>query len=126
MKHGLNMIFAAILAFVSGCGEQARGGYQGYAEGEYVLVSASAAGKLEKRFVRRGDEVVAGAPLFALEQENEKASRREAEERVRSADARYANLAAARRAALGRTGCHPEPRAHTPVRGRLGLLAARP
>ncbi len=98
MKHGMKMISAAILAVVAGCGEQTKRGFQGYAEGEYVLVAAATAGKLEKRYVRRGDEVATGAPLFALEQENEKAARREAEERVRGADARYANLAAARRA----------------------------
>lgn len=98
MKPGLMTTCGVALALLAGCGEQAKGGFQGYAEGEYVMVAAAAAGKLEKRFVRRGDEVAAGAPLFALEQENEKAARREALERVRSADARHANLAASRRA----------------------------
>jgi HlyD family secretion protein len=87
---------AALLALVA-CGEKAPGGFQGYAEGEYVLVAAPAAGKLEKRWVSRGQEVEAGAPLFALEQENEKASRREAEERVRNAEAKLGNIAAGKR-----------------------------
>ena len=65
-------IFLA-LALLAGCGEREPAGFQGYAEGEYVLVAAPAAGKLEKRWVNRGDEVKQGAPLFALEQENEKA-----------------------------------------------------
>jgi HlyD family secretion protein len=82
---------------LAGCGERAATGFQGYAEGEYVLVAAPAAGRLEKRWVSRGQEVEAGAPLFALEQENEKASRREAEERLRNAEAKLANLAAGKR-----------------------------
>ena len=86
-----------VLAALAGCGEQAFSGFQGYAEGEYVLVAAPAAGKLEKRWVSRGQEVESGAPLFVLEQENEKASRHEAEERLRNAEAKLANIAAARR-----------------------------
>jgi HlyD family secretion protein len=41
--------------------------------------------------------VAAGAPLFALEQENEKAARREAEERLRNAEAKVADLVTGRR-----------------------------
>jgi HlyD family secretion protein len=90
---------AALLAVLAlaACGERAPAGFQGYAEGEFVLVAAPAAGKLEKRWVNRGQEIGAGAPLFALEQENEKALRREAEERVRNAEARLANIAAGKR-----------------------------
>ena len=87
---------AAALA-LAGCSERIATGFQGYAEGEYVLVAAPAAGRLEKRWVSRGQQIEAGAPLFALEQENEKASRREAEERVRNAEAKLANIAAGRR-----------------------------
>jgi HlyD family secretion protein len=92
-------IVAAMFAFpvLAGCGERVATGFQGYAEGEYVLVAAPAAGKLEKRWVSRGQEVEAGAPLFVLEQENEKASRREAGERVRNAEAKLGNIAAGRR-----------------------------
>ena len=82
---------------LAGCGERAASGFQGYAEGEYVLVAAPAAGRLEKRWVSRGQEVEAGAPLFVLEQENEKASRREAEERLHNAEAKLANIAAGKR-----------------------------
>ena len=82
---------------LAACGDKTVNGYQGYAEGEFVLVAAPAAGQLVKRWVSRGQEVDAGAPLFALEQENEKASRREAGERVRNAEAKLANIAAGRR-----------------------------
>ena len=63
------------VALLWGCGQSAPVAYQGYAEGEFVLVAAPAAGQLEKRFVSRGDTVKPGAPLFSLEDENEKAAR---------------------------------------------------
>ena len=90
---------AVILALpaLAACADKPPSGFQGYAEGEFVLVAAPAAGRLEKRWVSRGQEVEPGAPLFVLEQENEKASRREAEERLHNAEARLANIAAGRR-----------------------------
>ncbi|MEO5672054.1 MAG: HlyD family efflux transporter periplasmic adaptor subunit [Ramlibacter sp.] len=87
----------AALALLAGCGDKAPAGWQGYVEGEYVLVAAPTAGRLERRFVDRGAQVAAAAPLFALEQENEKASRQEAQERLNNAQARLGNLQGARR-----------------------------
>jgi HlyD family secretion protein len=49
--------------------------------------------------VRRGDQVVAGAPLFALERENETAARREAQARLAAAEAQLANLQTGKRPA---------------------------
>ncbi len=60
-------------------------------------MASSFAGRLERLNVRRGDEVKAGAPLFALENENEAAARREAEQRLRAAEAQLANLQKGRR-----------------------------
>jgi HlyD family secretion protein len=90
------LAFAAA-GLLQACGDNGKNGYQGYVEGEFVLVAAPAAGKLEKRWVNRGEQVKAGAPLFALEQENEKAARLESEERLRNAQAKLANLTAGRR-----------------------------
>jgi HlyD family secretion protein len=90
----LTLAFAALIA---GCADKAPAAWQGYVEGEYVLVGAPAAGRLERRFVDRGAQVQAGAPLFVLEQENEKAARQEAQQRLNNAQARLANLEAARR-----------------------------
>jgi HlyD family secretion protein len=91
--------FATLCAMVAigGCGDRTSGAFQGYAEGEFVLVAAPFGGRLEKRYVNRGEQVEAGRPLFLLEQENEKAAKREAEERVREADARAADLVTGRR-----------------------------
>jgi HlyD family secretion protein len=92
-RYGL---LATLLA-LAGCGNHSSSSYQGYAEGEFVLVAAPFGGRLEKRFVNRGEEVEAGKPLFVLEQENEKAAKREAEQRVREAEAKAADLATGRR-----------------------------
>jgi HlyD family secretion protein len=86
-----------LMALVSGCSESGVEAWQGYVEGEFVLLASPAAGQLEKLYVHRGDQVAAGKPVFALEQENERAARLEAAERLRSAQARLENLSAKRR-----------------------------
>lgn len=80
------------LALLSGCQKQEEGVWQGYVEGEYVLLASPYAGQLQKLFVRRGDQIEAGKPVFVLEQESERQARAEAEERVKSAQARLENL----------------------------------
>jgi HlyD family secretion protein len=52
----------------------------GYIEGEYVRVAAPFAGTLQRLAVQRGQAVAAGAPMFALERENEVAARNQAEQ----------------------------------------------
>ncbi len=93
----LLLVSWCVFLAASGCSGKATDYYQGYAEGEFVLAAAPAAGRLEKRWVQRGQEVKAGDPLFTLEQENEKANRREAEARLRTAEAGLANLMVGRR-----------------------------
>lgn len=92
------LLLGAVL-LLAGCGQPADGYWQGYIEGEYALLAASSAGQLQKLAVRRGDEVAAGTPLFALESESERAARLQAEEQLKSAEARLANLRAGRRPA---------------------------
>ena len=87
-----------LLLGLAGCGT-AEHPLQGYVEGEYLRVGAPFAGTLQQLSVRRGAEVKAGAPLFALERANETAVRREAEERLASAEARLANLQTGKRPA---------------------------
>ncbi len=78
-------ILLAGLLSLGGCSSSGKSVYQGYAEGEYVRVAAPFAGSLTALAVKRGDQVKAGAPLYALEQENERAARLEAEERLKKA-----------------------------------------
>jgi HlyD family secretion protein len=70
---------------------------QGYAEGEYVRVATPFAGQLQRLDVKRGDRVKSGDALFALEQVNEAAARREAADRLAGAQAQLENLRKAKR-----------------------------
>ena len=90
-------IAALVCLSLVGCSKPANDAWQGYMEGEFVLLASPYAGQLQKLMVKRGDRIEAGKPVFALEQENERAARLEAEERVKTAAARLENLQAARR-----------------------------
>lgn len=90
--------FAPVAFMFAGCGQSGPPTYQGYVEGEYVLVASPYAGSLEALDVSRGQTVAAGAPLFTLEKANESAGKREAEDRLRAAQARLENLRTGQRA----------------------------
>jgi HlyD family secretion protein len=77
---------------LAACGQKGESPLQGYIEGEYVRVAAPFAGWLQQLSVSRGDEVKTGAPIFALESENEVAARRQAEQQLQGAEARLADL----------------------------------
>ena len=82
----------AVALALGACGNSAPPSLQGYVEGEYVRVAAPFAGTLVKLDAERGANVAAGAPLFALEAENEDAARREARERLKRAEAQVEDL----------------------------------
>ncbi|TAK81577.1 MAG: HlyD family efflux transporter periplasmic adaptor subunit [Betaproteobacteria bacterium] len=86
-----------LLALLAACDKPQTHEWQGYIEGEYVMLASPYAGQLQKLYVRRGEQVAAGKPLFALEQESERAARTEAEERMKSAQAKLENVKAPRR-----------------------------
>jgi HlyD family secretion protein len=90
---------AALVAalMLAACGPEAERPLQGYVEGEYVRVAAPFGGTLQQLAVQRGDDVAAGAPVFALESDNEAAARRQAGEQLRSAEARLENLKSGKR-----------------------------
>jgi len=90
------LLLPALLALAA-CEKPASNAWQGYVEGEFVLLASPYAGQLLKLYVRRGDAVETGKPVFALEQESERAARSEAEERMKSAQARLENQQAPRR-----------------------------
>jgi HlyD family secretion protein len=85
------------LVLLAGCNDEPNNAWQGYIEGEYVLLASPYAGQLEKLHVRRGERIEAGKPVFALEQASERAARLEAEERLKAAQARLGNLKVPRR-----------------------------
>lgn len=90
------LLLLALLALTA-CDKPASNAWQGYIEGEFVLLASPYAGQLQKLYVRRGDAIEVGKPVFALEQESERAARAEAEERMKSAQARLENQQAPRR-----------------------------
>ena len=81
----------AIPAFLAGCGSGDTT-FQGWVEGDYVHVAAPLAGELLELSVQRGERVAAGADLFRLEDEFEAAALREAEENLKRAENRLADI----------------------------------
>ncbi len=72
---------------LTGCKPPPSNLLQGYIEGEFVYVSAPAAGKLAKLKVHRGQQVKVGQALFELEDTAEQAARDEAAHRLQQAKA---------------------------------------
>lgn len=68
--------------------------WQGYAEADFVKVGPVQSGLLTAVSVARGDAVAAGAPLFALDDTNERAARDQAARQLAQAEEQLANLEA--------------------------------
>lgn len=85
-------LLLSIMLVLSACDRDPADVYQGYAEGDYVLVASPEAGVLEDLAVGRGEQVEEGMRLFALEQRNEAAGREQAAAQLRLAQARFDNL----------------------------------
>jgi HlyD family secretion protein len=71
--------------------------YQGYGEGEYVLISPQIGGQIDDLAVVRGQNVHKGDMLFTLEHGAETAAVNEAQAQVDRADANLADLLKAKR-----------------------------
>jgi HlyD family secretion protein len=72
----LRVVGALLLLLLLGsCSDPPANRFQGYVEGEFVYVASPLAGTLETLHVRRGQQVKAGDPLFALDETPEKAAR---------------------------------------------------
>lgn len=88
----------ALCLAAAACGNDRPAPLQGYVEGEYVRVAAPFAGTLVALEASRGQAVREGAALFALEAGSEDVARREAEARLRRAQALVDDLRRGRRA----------------------------
>lgn len=86
----------ALLALAA-CGPAPQSGWSGYAEGEYVYVAAPLAGRLDQLAVQAGDAVKAGAALFTLDDEAERAAQAQAGAQLDAARAQAANVQTGRR-----------------------------
>lgn len=85
-------VCAAVMLALAGCGREKHKQYQGYVEGEFVYVSSPLPGTLKTLWIKRGDLIKAGDPLFELDNAPEKATRDEAERRVAQARSGYADV----------------------------------
>lgn len=79
-----------VLFLIGSCSHPPSNRVQGYVEGEFVYVASPLAGTLESLHVRRGAEVKAGAPLFALDETMEKAARDQAQAALVLSEAEFA------------------------------------
>jgi len=79
--HALLLCALALAA----CSSKQDDGWSGYADADYVYVAAPLAGTLSVLGVKAGDTVAKGKPLFALENEAERAAREEAGARLAAA-----------------------------------------
>ena len=82
----------ALLVAITGCDRPRQDAWQGYVEAEYTYVAPLAAGRILALDVQRGDQVEAGQPLFALEDDAERAARDQAAAELAQAQADLADL----------------------------------
>ncbi len=82
----------ALMLLLGACARSDDAGFPGYAEGDYVRLTAPIAGTLMRLYVQRGDQAVLGAPAFLLEQESESAARQAAQSRLERARAQLDDL----------------------------------
>jgi HlyD family secretion protein len=87
----LTTVLAALIA-VAGCERPDKDAWQGYVETEYTYVAPLEAGRIVALAVERGDQVEAGQPLFALEDDAERAARERAAAELAQAEADLADL----------------------------------
>lgn len=88
---------ALMLMLLAACSKPDPDLLNGYVEAEHVRVASPVAGRLLRLAVQRGDEVIVGAPLFTLEQDNESAALRAAQARVSQAEAQVSDLSKGKR-----------------------------
>jgi len=81
-----------LIMVLCSCSEPPRDCFQGYVEGEFVHVSTSLAGQLQRLPVTRGMNVSQGDPLFTLEHAFEAEALAEAEQNLRRAENKLADL----------------------------------
>lgn len=87
-------ILALALALAA-CGNAGNGHLQGWVEADFVFVGPDEAGRVEALNAREGDQVAAGAPLFAVDGDLQQADVHTAAAQVAEARARLARLESA-------------------------------
>src|SRR4051794_5637819 len=80
---------------VAACGNANNGRLQGWVEGDFVFVGPDDMGRVETLAIREGDQITAGAPLFAVDADLQQADVNTTSAQVAEARARLARLEAA-------------------------------
>lgn len=88
-----------LMALLAACQPTAPSGWTGYAEGEWLYLSAPVAGRVQALAVQPGQDVAAGQLLFEFDAALERAAEAEADARRQSAQAQAANTDKGRREA---------------------------
>ena len=91
------LLIVGLAAVQAGCLREDRRTYQGYAEGDFVNVATSEAGRLDRLLAAKGAQIEVGAPLFVLESESEAAALRQAQEQQAAAEAQLQDIQAGKR-----------------------------
>ena len=89
--------FLVLIIMLAGCSDRPSSIFQGYVEGEFVFVSASEAGRLDRLHVSRGQQIAAGTPLFVLESGIEAAAVRKAQQELSAAQSQLQDLKSGKR-----------------------------
>jgi len=85
MRAAVLMLALALAA----CGNVNNGRLQGWVEADFVFVGPDEAGRVETLSVREGDQVTAGAPLFAVDGDLQQADLQTQEAAVKNAQQAY-------------------------------------
>jgi HlyD family secretion protein len=99
MRFAKSIAAIALCAVIAGCAEQAGTGYQGWVEADLIFVSPDEAGRVTRLSVREGDTVKVGDPLYALDDDLQRADLNQS-----SASQANAQQTFDRAQALSRTG----------------------
>ncbi|MEZ4525263.1 MAG: HlyD family efflux transporter periplasmic adaptor subunit [Desulfobacterales bacterium] len=91
-RYILHLALVLSVLMLCACTDEKTDSFQGYAEGEFVYVSSPIGGELARLAVEKGQTVGKGDLLFSLEQAFETAGVRDAEEMLKQANDRLANL----------------------------------
>ena len=91
-------IAIALVLVAAACSREPANSYQGYVEGEFVYMASSQPGQLVDLAVRRGQDVAAGAALFALESQSEADAVTQAQHQLQAAESQRNDLLTGKRA----------------------------
>ena len=91
----MRALVVMVALLLAACGNAPTGRVQGWVEADFVFVGPDEGGRIEALSVREGDQVAAGAPLFAVDNDLQQADVHTAAAQVAEARARVARLESA-------------------------------